>query len=173
MIVNVLKSWRCVSLFSHQNPFKKMPLHEEIARPQAEAVNQGCLELLKDVRRIQQELDHLRSENSRMLEVATVGQFVNTAGHDLTIIGGSWIESYCILQIVGLKSRIAQLKVGASDGDQMGDIPSELQTERDDLRRQKAQLRATRAQILDELRATESETRKEKEDLREYIRLNK
>jgi hypothetical protein len=63
--------------------------------------------------------------------------------------------------------------VGVSDGDQMVDIPSELQTEGDNLRRQKAQLRVTREKILDKLRAIESETRKEKEDLHEYIHLNK
>jgi hypothetical protein len=41
---------------------------------------------------------------------------------------GNWLATYCILQIAGLKCRWTELRGAPSDGGQVGDIPSELQS---------------------------------------------
>jgi hypothetical protein len=151
----------------------RMAFREEIIRAQTNAVNQSCVILQQEIRGIQVELDRLRSENSRILEEATVGETVDTTDHDLTVLGGDWLEAHCVLQIAALKFRIAELRASAPiEGKASGATPR-LHSERENLRQQRAQLRATRAQIIEELEVMENDTRREKEELREYIRLNK
>jgi hypothetical protein len=157
----------------HFCPIKSMPLHDEISRAQISEVDQAANALLSQVRQIQLQLATAQSSNSKLLEEATKipGAPVD---QDLTIIGAEWLPSLCLLQLHGLRAKKAMLEAeiaqirGESDG-----IPQSLQSRREEARKKRQELLETREDLRTELESIRTENLIEKDELREYIRLNK
>ncbi|KAH0792414.1 hypothetical protein GPJ56_003591 [Histomonas meleagridis] len=119
--------------------------------------------IMKDIRRLQIELDELRQANSTMLEAIMKNVDHENININLSTITGNWLASYCTMQILGLSSKYQQTKKNHESED------PNLKRQLDEIKVKNTDLKENKESLILELRSLQEETNKEKEYLRKYI----